>query len=105
MATGARTSGHARSIPPWSAAGARWPRLSDSRTRSPARKPFCGASSMTRSDTADAVARPGAALAIPFLALALHLGLAHRYGYNGDELYFLACGRRLAFGYVDHAPL
>lgn len=35
----------------------------------------------------------------------LHIGLAGRYGYNGDELYFLACGRRLAFGYVDHAPL
>ena len=41
-----------------------------------------------------------------FLAhVGLHLGLAGRYGYNGDELYFLACGRRLAFGYVDHAPL
>jgi hypothetical protein len=35
----------------------------------------------------------------------LHLALGARYGYNGDELYFLACGRRLAFGYVDHAPL
>ena len=41
-----------------------------------------------------------------FLAhVGLHLGLAGRYGYNGDELYFLACGRRLALGYVDHAPL
>ena len=35
----------------------------------------------------------------------LHLALGARYGYNGDELYFLACGRHLAFGYVDHAPL
>jgi 4-amino-4-deoxy-L-arabinose transferase-like glycosyltransferase len=37
--------------------------------------------------------------------LALHLALGGRYGYNGDELYFIACGRHLAFGYVDHAPL
>src|SRR5215510_9061485 len=35
----------------------------------------------------------------------VHLGLANRYGYHGDELYFLACGRHLAFGYVDHPPL
>ncbi|MCC7538893.1 MAG: glycosyltransferase family 39 protein [Deltaproteobacteria bacterium] len=35
----------------------------------------------------------------------LHLALAHRYGFHGDELYFLECGRHLALGYVDHAPL
>lgn len=34
-----------------------------------------------------------------------HLALAARYGYHGDELYFLECGRHLAWGYVDHAPL
>jgi hypothetical protein len=37
--------------------------------------------------------------------LFLHLALAGRYGYFRDELYFLDCGRHLAFGYVDHAPL
>src|SRR5262245_51603512 len=37
--------------------------------------------------------------------LALHLALAGRYGYFRDELYFLDCGRHLAWGYVDHAPL
>ncbi len=35
----------------------------------------------------------------------VHLVLVKEYGYHGDELYFLDCGRRLAFGYVDHAPL
>jgi len=28
-----------------------------------------------------------------------------RYGYFIDELYYLACARRLDFGYVDHPPL
>lgn len=27
------------------------------------------------------------------------------YGYFRDELYYLACAKRLAFGYVDHPPL
>jgi hypothetical protein len=31
----------------------------------------------------------------------IHLG----YGYFRDEMYFLMCGRRLAWGYVDQAPL
>ena len=31
----------------------------------------------------------------------LHLG----YGYFRDEFYYLACGRHLAWGYVDHGPL
>ncbi|SEP20948.1 glycosyltransferase family 39 protein [Amycolatopsis saalfeldensis] len=38
--------------------------------------------------------------------LALLLGLtANRYGYMGDELYFLSAGRHLAWGYVDQPPL
>jgi len=53
----------------------------------------------------------GAVLNRPLLAalagvkLLLHLLLANRYGYFRDEMYFLDCGRHLAFGYVDHAPL
>jgi len=39
------------------------------------------------------------------LKVLVHLALVNRYGYHGDELYFVECGRRLAFGYVDHAPL
>lgn len=40
-----------------------------------------------------------ALMAIPLLLT------ANRYGYFGDELYFLAAGRHLAWGYVDQPPL
>jgi hypothetical protein len=37
--------------------------------------------------------------------LLLHLATANVYGFFIDELYFLACGQRLAWGYVDMPPL
>ncbi len=37
--------------------------------------------------------------------LLLHLATAGRYGYFRDALYYLACSRHLAFGYVDQPPL
>jgi 4-amino-4-deoxy-L-arabinose transferase-like glycosyltransferase len=40
--------------------------------------------------------------AASFLA---HMLTAGRYGYFRDELYYLACARHLAFGYVDQPPM
>jgi hypothetical protein len=38
-------------------------------------------------------------------ALLVHLLTNARYGYFRDELYYIACARHLAFGYVDQPPL
>src|SRR5437899_1366737 len=34
-----------------------------------------------------------------------HVATSNMYSYHRDELYYLACGRRLARGYADHPPL
>src|ERR1017187_5619344 len=35
----------------------------------------------------------------------VHLYAGRHYGYFVDELYYLACSRHLAWGYVDQPPL
>jgi 4-amino-4-deoxy-L-arabinose transferase-like glycosyltransferase len=44
----------------------------------------------------------GIAAASSFAVLIIFAG---RYGYHRDELYFLACAKRLAWGFVDQPPL
>lgn len=50
--------------------------------------------------------RPGLGLAWLFAAFSLlpHFLTSSRYGYFRDELYYIICGRHLAWGYVDQPP-
>ena len=44
-------------------------------------------------------------LLLALTGLVLHLAGSGRYGFFRDELYYIACGNHLAFGYVDQPPL
>jgi len=51
---------------------------------------------------------PGLAMVVVWIAaikLVVHFYAGHHYGYFVDERYYLACGRHLAWGYVDQPPL
>jgi 4-amino-4-deoxy-L-arabinose transferase-like glycosyltransferase len=61
---------------------------------------------------ADSTLRQAFSLALLFAAIKLLLHIATNlweahigYGYFRDEFYYLACGRHLAWGYVDHGPI
>lgn len=49
--------------------------------------------------------RARVALVLALLAVLAHIALDAGYGVFRDELYYLACARQLAWGYVDHPPL
>jgi 4-amino-4-deoxy-L-arabinose transferase-like glycosyltransferase len=53
----------------------------------------------------DLAPRSRAVPALALLLLAVHMVYAGRYGIFRDEMYYVACGKHLAFGYVDHPPL
>jgi hypothetical protein len=52
-----------------------------------------------------ASAEPALIILFSTVALLVHLLTNGRYSYFRDELYYIACGRHLAFGYVDQPSL
>jgi hypothetical protein len=44
-------------------------------------------------------------LYLSLLKFLLHILTNGQFGYHRDELYYIACGQHLDFGYVDHPPL
>jgi hypothetical protein len=51
------------------------------------------------------ISGPAIVLYVVAVKLLLHLSMVARYGIFRDEMYYLACSRHMAWGYVDHPPL
>ena len=65
-----------------------------------------GAASQSFADTDAAIASGTALLfGLALAKLALQFAGINHYGFFRDELYYLACGEHLAWGYVDQPPL
>ncbi len=65
-------------------------------------EPSLAKSEMSKSQTATGVR---ITLGLALATLLIHFLTNSRYGYFRDELYYIACSRHLASGYVDMAPL
>jgi len=48
---------------------------------------------------------PRPSILLGLATLAIHLAVNGGYGFFRDELYFIVCGQRLAWGYLDQPPL
>src|SRR5258708_33038548 len=55
--------------------------------------------------TADSSGMNNSIRVIAAIKFLFHFATARLYGFFIDELYFLACGQHLAWGYIDMPPL
>ena len=66
-----------------------------------------GARSLPQAELEHSTRTPisGLVFILAIVALVLHFVGRNHYGFFRDELYYIACGNHLAFGYVDQPPL